>query len=215
MLVAAFPVLLLGLVAGFFWIVALFNQTPQGFVDPLLASDFIGQYAANITPSSFVDDLTRTAAPFVFGVAGAWVLIGAFFNEGLIRMATHAKPVLRAEHPDLYNLLENLCISRGIAMPKLFMIDTPVMNAYASGLTEKSFAVTVTRGLVEKLERNELEAVLAHELSHITNRDVRLLIVTVLFGGMLSFFAEWHGAACVLAHQATVRDAVKALVPFF
>jgi heat shock protein HtpX len=105
-------------------------------------------------------------------------------------MATGAKPVTREERPELYNLLENLCISRGLTMPKLYIIDTDEMNAYASGIDDKSYAITVTRGLLDTLNRDEIEAVLAHELTHIIDRDCRLLIVTIVFTGMISFMAQ-------------------------
>ena len=90
---------------------------------------------------------------------------------------------------------ENLCISRGLKVPNLYVIDTDEMNAYASGIDEKSFAITVTRGLLERLNDKEMEAVLGHELTHIINRDCRLLIITVVFVGMISFAAQmmWRG----------------------
>lgn len=124
------------------------------------------------------------------GAAAIWFLIAWMSHQRLINMSTGARPLSRRENPRIYNLLENLCISRGITMPKLYMIDTPALNAYASGLSEKSYAVTVTSGIVETLNDAELEAVLAHELTHIMNRDVRLLVIGVIFAGMISFFAE-------------------------
>lgn len=191
LILALFPCLLVALVAIFFGIIGFVNVTPEGYVDPKLAQAFtlpITPYPP--FPLAFAKTITMLAAPYVLGFAVLWIMIGSLFNESLIRMATHAKTVARSEKPELYNLLENLCISRGMRMPKLFMIDTTAMNAYASGLSESSFAITVTRGLVDALNKDELEAVLAHELSHIRHRDVRLLVITVLFGGMLSFFAE-------------------------
>jgi len=123
-------------------------------------------------------------------IAGIWFVIAWFGHQAMIDMATGARPVSRQDEPELYNLLENLCISRGITMPKLKVIETDVMNAYASGLTDKQYAVTVTRGLMAKLDKAELEAVLAHELSHILNRDVRLLVISVIFVGIFSFVAQ-------------------------
>jgi heat shock protein HtpX len=108
----------------------------------------------------------------------------------MIEAAVGAKSLARKESPQIYNLLENLCISRGISMPRLNIIETPAMNAFASGISDKSYTITVTRGLVEALEKDELEAVLAHELTHIQNRDVRLLIIAVIFVGIFSFFGE-------------------------
>jgi heat shock protein HtpX len=101
-----------------------------------------------------------------------------------------ARGLSRKEAPEIYNLLENLCVSRGLTMPALNIIESPALNAFASGLTEKSYKVTVTRGLVDALDKNELEAVLAHELTHIMNRDVRLLVIAVIFVGIFSFFGE-------------------------
>jgi heat shock protein HtpX len=128
--------------------------------------------------------------PFAFLAAGVWFAIAWVSHQALINMSTGAKGVTRAEAPDLYNLLENLCISRGVPMPKLAIIDTPALNAFASGLSEKNYTITLTRGIVEALERGELEAVMAHELTHIRNHDVRLLVIAVIFVGIFSFFGE-------------------------
>ena len=128
--------------------------------------------------------------PWVTLGAGLWFVIAWFGHQAMIDAATGAKPVQRKDAPELYNLLENLCISRGVTMPKLKIIETRAMNAYASGLTEKQFTITVTRGLLDRLEREEVEAVLAHELTHILNRDVRLLVVSVIFVGIISMVVE-------------------------
>lgn len=128
--------------------------------------------------------------PFAFLGAGVWFVIAWFAHQPLINAATGAKPVTRAEAPDLYNLLENLCISRGITAPKLGIIETPALNAFASGVDEGNYSITLTRGLVEALDKRELEAVLAHELTHIRNRDVRLLVFAIIFVGIFSFVGE-------------------------
>jgi len=103
---------------------------------------------------------------------------------------SHSRPVTRSEEPELYNMLENLCISRGMPLPRLEIIESHARNAFASGISTKSFAVTVTRGLMNSLAPDELEGVLAHELTHIQNRDVRLLIITIIFTGMFGFLAQ-------------------------
>tara|TARA_R110002073_G_scaffold210075_1_gene370621 strand:- start:2846 stop:3880 length:1035 start_codon:yes stop_codon:yes gene_type:complete len=133
-------------------------------------------------------------------VAGIWFVIAWFGHQAMIDAATGAHKVERSDEPELYNLLENLCISRGITMPSLRIIERPEMNAFASGLTEKQYTVTVTRGLMQSLDKDELEAVLAHELSHIRHKDVRLLVISVIFVGIFSFLAQiafralFHGA---------------------
>lgn len=128
--------------------------------------------------------------PFAFLGAGVWFLIAWAFHQNIIEASVGAKSLTRKEAPELYNLLENLCISRGITTPKLNIIETPALNAFASGISDKSYKVTVTRGLIESLDKDEIEAVLAHELTHIMNKDVRLLIIAVIFVGIFSFFGE-------------------------
>lgn len=130
------------------------------------------------------------AWPFAVGAALVWFAIAWMFHQAMIDASTGARGLERRDAPELYNLLENLCIARGMAVPNLNVIDTPAMNAFASGLTEKGATVTVTRGLVESLNRREVEAVLAHELTHIRNRDVRLLVIAVIFVGIFSFIGE-------------------------
>ena len=124
---------------------------------------------------------------YVVGGVSIWFIIAYFMHGTILRAATRAKPLTRIEAPELYNILENLCISRGITMPALYIIETPVMNAFASGIDKKSYSITVTRGLLNTLNPAELQAVLGHELTHIINQDVRLLIVTIIFVGIISF----------------------------
>jgi heat shock protein HtpX len=130
------------------------------------------------------------AAPWATAGAAAWIVIAYFFNQSLVDAVTGASEVTRAEQPRLYNLLENLCISRGITMPKLKVMDDPALNAFASGLNEKQYSITVTRGLLDNLNDQEIEAVLGHELTHIRNGDVRMLVIAVIIAGVIGFFAE-------------------------
>ena len=123
-------------------------------------------------------------------VTGLWVTVGYRFHQGMIDRSTGAKDVTREEEPRLYNLLENLCISRGIPAPKLQIVETDVMNAYASGMNDKQYRIAVTRGLVNALDDQELEAVLGHELTHIRNGDVRLMVVAVIIAGVITFVGE-------------------------
>jgi len=117
-----------------------------------------------------------------------WFIIAYFTHQSLIGMATGAKGVTRTQAPKLYNALENLCISRGLPMPALQLIETPALNAYASGLREGHYVVAVTRGLIDTLADDELEAVLAHELTHIRNRDTQLMVIAIIFAGVFAFF---------------------------
>jgi len=110
--------------------------------------------------------------PFSTGAAALWIVIAYFFHQKLIDAVTGGTDVTRQEQPRLYNLLENLCISRGIPMPKLKIVDSDALNAYATGLNAKQYAVTVTAGLLNALDDQEIEAVLGHE---------RLVLVLVQF----------------------------------
>jgi protease htpX homolog len=142
-------------------------------------------------------DIERTNAQFLsiiptvlIGVA-IWFFISYFFHTQMIQSATHSRPLERRENMRVYNLTENLCMSVGMPMPKLYIIESDALNAFASGINEKTFAVTLTRGIINTLNDEELEGVIAHELTHIRNRDVRLLIVTIVFVGIFATIADF------------------------
>jgi heat shock protein HtpX len=104
----------------------------------------------------------------------------------MVRAATGARPLERRENPRVYNIVENLVISSGMDMPKINVINDPQLNAFASGIDRNSYTVTVTTGLLQVLDDAELEGVIAHELTHIRNRDTRLLITSIIFVGIIS-----------------------------
>jgi heat shock protein HtpX len=128
--------------------------------------------------------------PFVFGGVTLWFIIAYFANSSMIKLATGAHSLERKDNMRIYNLTENLCMSRGMKMPKLYVMETSALNAFASGIDEKSYAVTLTRGIIDTLNDEELEGVIAHELAHIRNKDVRLLIISIIFVGILSFIVS-------------------------
>src|SRR5882762_11198913 len=130
------------------------------------------------------------AAPWATLGTALWILIAYKFHQSMIDAITGGREVTRQEEPRLYNLLENLCISRGITTPKLKIIDDDALNAFATGLNEKQYSITVTSGLLKQLNDAEIESVLGHELTHIRNGDVRMLVIAVIIAGVLSFFAE-------------------------
>lgn len=164
-LLIAFPVLLLGMFFLFFF--------------------FAGEQDMNQSSSMFLQ-----AMPFILAGVGIWFLIAWFGHSAMIRFATGSRPLERTANKRVYNLLENLCIAEGMRMPRLFIINDNSLNAFASGINEAGFSISVSSGLVERLSDEELEAVLAHELAHIRNRDVRLLIISIIFVGIFAFLAE-------------------------
>lgn len=126
------------------------------------------------------------AFPWVLGIVGIWFGVAYCCNASMIRQATGARPLERRENPRVYNIVENLTMSCGMPMPMINVIDDPQLNAFASGIDEKSYCVTVTTGICNRLNDRELAGVIAHELTHIRNRDTRLLIVSIIFVGIMS-----------------------------
>ena len=131
-----------------------------------------------------------SVVPIILAGVGIWFVISYFFHTQMIQMATHSEPLERRDNKRVYNLTENLCMSVGMTMPKLYIIESDALNAFASGINEKTFAITLTRGIINRLNDEELEGVIAHELTHIRNRDVRLLIVTIVFVGIFATIAD-------------------------
>ena len=168
-----------------------------GFVALLHALLYSVLLLLNAFNGGTFEDIAQDAAsqfvrswPVAMIAASIWFAISWFFHQKLISYATGARGVTRKEAPDLYNALENLCISRGIPMPALQIIETPALNAYAAGLKDGDYVIAVTRGLIDTLSEPELEAVLAHELTHIRNRDTQLMVIAVIFAGIFAFFAD-------------------------
>src|SRR6201999_2045202 len=130
------------------------------------------------------------AFPYATIAAALWIVIAYFFHQSIIDAVTGGEDVTRLQQPRLYNLLENLCISRGIPMPKLKVMDSDALNAFATGLNRRQYAITVTTGLLNTLNDQEIEAVLGHELTHIRNGDVQMMVIAVIIAGAVGFFAE-------------------------
>lgn len=169
-LIAAFPLLLLALVWAFFYLTLPEPETSQKI--------------------DIVNDNFWGAIPWVLIFTAIWFVIAWFAHTSIINKVTGAKPIERKDNKRVYNLLENLCIAEGMPMPKLQIIESDALNAFASGINQKSYRITLTRGIVETLDDKELEGVIAHELAHIKNNDVRLLIVSLIFVGIFSLVAQ-------------------------
>lgn len=184
---AAYPFLIMAIVWACAYVVAYSqggfqmteSQTPEG---TLWLNTGNPEYVANSILAEFW--------PLILGVIGVWFGVAWLLHTRMVRGLVQSHPVTRHEEPELYNLLENLCIAQGMVMPRLEIIETHARNAFASGVSDKTYTVTVTRGLMNSLTKDELEGVLAHELSHIVHGDVRLLIITIIFTGMIGFAAQ-------------------------
>lgn len=128
--------------------------------------------------------------PWITLGVGIWFLIAWLSHTAIINTATNSRPLERKENKRVYNLVENLCIASGMPLPKINIIEDDSLNAFASGINSKTYTVALSRGIIDKLDDDELEAVIAHELTHIRNRDVRLLIISIIFVGIFAFITE-------------------------
>jgi heat shock protein HtpX len=134
-------------------------------------------------------DLLKAAPLATVGTA-FWIVIAYYFHQSMIDAVTGGREISRSDDPRLYTILENLCISRGIPTPKLKVIESDALNAFATGMNAKQYSITVTTGLLDRLNDAEIESVLGHELTHIRNGDVRMMVIAVIIVGVISFFTE-------------------------
>ncbi|MCU0474158.1 MAG: M48 family metallopeptidase [Bacteroidales bacterium] len=175
LLLLMFPVVFFGLT----WLFFFFMSVSQSHA---------GQESYNLI-QSVNSGFLRTIPWVTIGVI-VWFTIAWSSHSSMIDKATSSKPLERKENKRIYNLVENLCISTGMSMPKVNIIEDDSLNAFASGINPKTYSISLSRGIMNKLDDHELEAVIAHELTHIRNRDVRLLIISIVFVGIFAFLAE-------------------------
>ncbi len=198
LLLVTFPILMVGILYGAQLILMGFGFLPgtgRGLGDDMaLAASWLGW-----------------TVPMAGVAAAIWFAIAYFGSQTMIDMITGARKVERKSEPDLYNLLENLAISRGLRTPTLRVIDNDSLNAFATGLHEGQYSITVTRGLVRTLTRAELEAVLAHELTHVINKDVRTMVIASIFAGIISVIAELVFRGLFYARAGGRRDNKNAM----
>ncbi|MFA6995467.1 MAG: M48 family metallopeptidase [Patescibacteria group bacterium] len=122
---------------------------------------------------------------FVFSFFSYW------YSDKMVLVMSKAREVDRGSARELYQLVENLCITAGLPLPKIYLIDDTAPNAFATGRDQEHAVIAVTTGLVQKLEKSELEGVIAHELSHIGNRDILLATLVTVLVGIIVLLADW------------------------
>lgn len=174
LLLLLFPCILLGVVYVF-----LLVSSAMGVSDPAYGQSTRVDW-------DYVNYEMLHILPWVVGIVGMWFMVSYMLNTSMIRHATGARPLQRRENPRVYNIVENLTMTCGMPMPKINVIDDPMLNAFASGIDESSYTVTVTTGICDCLTDEELAGVIGHELTHIRNRDTRLLIISIIFVGIMS-----------------------------
>lgn len=179
-LLLAFPCIMLGMVWVYF---VLMNYLGNEYYDET-------GHLVHVFSMDEVNDSFLATVPWVVGIVGIWFSIAYFTNTSMVRSATGARSLTRSENPRIYNIVENLCMTCGMDMPQINVIDDPQLNAFASGIDKKSYTVTVTTGLMDLLNDDELAGVIGHELTHIRNRDTRLLITSIVFVGIVATIME-------------------------
>ncbi len=180
------------LLLGFFVLVALFWLAWCIIFAALFDGGLAGKTKSPTLIAILQSGLSRAAAGWWIAplFTGAWFAIAWRFHDNIVSAATGAKPATRIDEPRLYNLVENLAISIGMPTPRIEIMPADGLNAYAAGLGPQSAVIGVTRGLLDKLNDSELEAVLAHEMTHIRNSDVRLMAVATIFAGGLTILGR-------------------------
>ncbi len=176
MLLVLFPLIIFGMIWVF---LALVNYFGNGYYDQY--GNVVHELDAATVNAYFV-----STVPWVVAGVAVWFAIAYFTNTSMIRAATGARPLERRENPKIYNMVENLCMTCNMDMPKINIVNDPQLNAFASGIDKKSYTVTLTTGIINRLNDDELEGVIAHELTHIRNHDTRLLITSIIFVGIVS-----------------------------
>jgi len=173
----------LGINIGLVWILEAFfygEAKGFGFFDRLAVAGSLRQAWR----------LTLGIYPWVVSVTFTWIVISYFIGDAMILRSARAHSVTFEENRELFRLVENTAIMAGLPTPKIYFIDVESLNAFATGCRPGSASIALTRGLVEKLDESELQAVIAHELAHIGNRDTRLMAIVIAGIGFFTFIGE-------------------------
>lgn len=137
--------------------------------------------------------------PWAIGFSGVSAAFSYYKGDAVALWSAGARPVARADAPQLYTVVENLSIASGLPMPKVYLIHDPAPNAFTTGRDPQHASIAFTTGLVERLEKSELEGVAAHEMGHIQNYDIRLTTIVVVLVGAIVMLSDifwrsrWHG----------------------
>lgn len=156
----------------------------------LVASMFF-IFMASVWAVSYIFDVGLCGPAFGFLALLFYTLIVYFQGDSIILMMSGAREAKREEYPFLYNVVEGLALASGIPMPRVYIINDPSPNAFATGRDPKHASVAVTKGLLDLLKREELEGVIAHEMSHIANYDIRFAMLAVVFVGAIALIGDF------------------------
>ncbi len=178
---------------------------PQGVDEPVLVYDrisankretwllmflFVVVLGVFITVIAYAVGVPLTFTPFAFAGLAVYALFSYYASASVALTVSGARQVGVTDEPELYRIVENLCIGSGLPMPRVYVIEDSAPNAFATGRDPKHASVAATRGLMDKLDKAELEAVMAHEMSHVGNYDIRVMTITVVLVGVVALLAD-------------------------
>ncbi|MEK7616793.1 MAG: M48 family metallopeptidase [Patescibacteria group bacterium] len=129
---------------------------------------------------------------FALIMAGVMNFVSYYWSDKIVLGVSRAKPIAKKDNPTLFRTVENLCIAAGLPLPKIYMIDDSAPNAFATGRDPKHAAIAFTTGILQKLNKQELEGVTAHELSHVGNRDTLVMAVVSVLVGTIATLADFY-----------------------
>jgi heat shock protein HtpX len=144
---------------------------------------FVGEY--------FAPGGGLAALPFALAISTGGALVSYFAGDKLILAQSQARELGPGEEPQLRNIVEALALGLGIPVPTMYVIEDSAPNAFATGRDPQHASIAVTRGLLDKMDRTELEGVIAHELSHVGNRDIRVMVLVTVLVGTVALLADW------------------------
>ena len=147
-------------------------------------------YTGEGTPLERANRMASIVLPVLWVVAVLWIIFSYYFGDQLLLHGANALKISKESQPEIFRLVENLCITSGLPLPKIYLINDNSLNAFATGRDPEHASIALTVGIVRRLERVELEGVIAHELSHIRNRDIRLMLITVAGISFFTFLSE-------------------------
>lgn len=164
------------------------NNKRRSFIIMFLFVAFITG-ASYLMATGFDYSLSIVGTAFIF--SGLGTFLSYFFSDKIVLAISGAKPANRKEHFDFYTVSENIAHSQGMPVPKLYVIEDSAMNAFATGRNPKHAVVCATTGLLARLNRGELEGVVAHEMSHVKNYDTLLMSIVTILVGLIALLADW------------------------
>lgn len=160
------------------------------YITVLLVSVFTHDPSLPYTAVQGANSIALFVSPAIIGICFLWIMISYFSGSKMMMGIAGAREVQRNDTPEIYALVENTARAAGLPMPKVYIMDDDSLNAFASGRNPENSAVALTKGIINKLNKSELEAVIAHEMAHIGNRDVRTNMIIITGIGVLTLLGE-------------------------